>query len=363
MVRTSILAALVVCLAGSVSLADVQLNISSGFNTDNWCGVKELQQVIIYAENNGTDPDLDLNQVQPGGFTVGGGQGSFDSNNYNLIGAIDEATAAAIGGAMSTVDTPPIQLGYCGQTSWYRPAFKSGTQATALDGVLTSAIDGTVYHIASHAGNATLSGDWLEVANPSFVAAAGVVTTPMERKMNAMTAATGHSNAAKITATATLPLAQQGKYPEINFVLGAWDWADGARNAQIVAIYSDASEDILYSFSTDNVIVGPSVDDSVVDNYTADFTAVAQFSQGYNVAAGATGGVSDKAGSLFEFITPLTVDVTKVLVGVRLEDSNPALNWNARGLSIYAATAIPEPASLALLAMGGVAFVIRRRRR
>lgn len=344
---------LIVALPATSALAvDVQLDISSGFNTDNWTGYREFQEVRTVG---GTD----LIQAQGGSpVTFGQGRGANDAHNQGMIGNIDQATANA------------HALGANDGTDFFGYSISSGgfeTGGTPVDGILTGTSN--TYHIASHGGNATLPGDWLQATDVSFVGSGSEITSPMAIQFNAMTTYTGHNrdggNNQIASATATLDIGQQFYYRSINFVIGGWDEADGARNAQIVAIYEDDSEEILFSFSTENEKVGPVQDDGVVDVMPPDaFTVVGSYTRAYNSSSGATGNMNDFSWSLFEFSDDLLLDDTKALKAIRLEDSNPGLNWNSRGLSIYGATAtaVPEPSTYALGVAAIIALAAIRRR-
>jgi len=220
------------------------------------------------------------------------------------------------------------------------PKYMTDAEALPEDGVIIG--DAYTYHMASHAGNATLAGDWTEVASPSAGPPANIPN--MGIKHNVMYIWTASSTFQDLSQTATLPVGQQGKYSSINFVLGGSAAMDyGARNLQIVAVYSDASEDVLYTFANTTDVVGPVLDDSVSDVYTAeDFNVVEQFSHIFNNTASATGFWSADAGSLFEFAAPLALDPDKTLVAICIEDDSSAglSDTTRRGLSIFAATAM-----------------------
>ena len=364
--KLALVLAPVLVVVATASAQQVQLDISSGFNMDVLCGALEFQAIMNYAELY--DPDLNLRDLQ--GREADGVAWSTYSFSQELqrIVAIDDATAEVLGAPQWLVIDGGTgeYFGYATVTSgWARPGHKDDSQALPIDGVISGAA--CTYHMASHAGNATLPGDWTEVANPT-AGEGGVVVTGagMAVQFNAMHVQSYHSTASFqiISTTATLPVAQQGSYASINFVLAGvartpdseTTEADGARNMRIVAIYSDASEVILYSFSTENELVGPvSTDSFNVDAvYTpADFNVVDQYSEVYrntHWAPDQTGNITYGpidtvyAGSLFEFAEALALDPGRTLVGIRLEDANPSLNWSGRGLTVFAASAVPSVA-------------------
>lgn len=310
---------LVLCVAVPALGQGVPLDLSSGFNMDVIAGAKEFQAIQNYAAAN--DPDKDLQELQ-GNLAEGVGWWSMGQGTMLICATSD----GGFGEPYSIVGN-----------HWH-PGWLAEAEGLPEDGVITGSE--LTYHIASHLGNATYSGDWTEVASPTAGPPASIPN--MATKNNAMYVYSLHSKATGqvISTTATLPVAQQGRYASINFVLGASGSADGARNMQIVAVYSDLSEEVLYSFSTDNVKVGPCIDDSITDVYdSADFNVVEQGSKIYNNGGGATGSISDDANSLFEFADPLALNPGKVLMAIRLEDQNPSLNWSARGMTIFGATA------------------------
>ncbi|MBN2584259.1 MAG: PEP-CTERM sorting domain-containing protein [Planctomycetes bacterium] len=329
-------------LLAAPAWAEVQLDISGGFTMDAIVGPLELQAIYNESPLYGAH---DLMEVQ-GGQAQGVGWWVYYQSTMMF----------------GNSSTQPYSI----DGQWFHPSYKTGTKGLPEYGIVTGA--GYTYHMASHGGNATLAGDWLEVASPSFTwdYDAGAVSTMMAIQPNAMVVGSQHSTATWqiASATAMLPVAQQGQYSSINFVLAAHGSADGARNMQIVALYSDATEQVLYTFSSENVRVGPVADDSVSDVYDPlEFNAVYNFEESYNSSSGASGSLSSDAGTLFEFATALALDPTRTLVGIRLEDNNPTLNWNSRGLTLFAASAalVPEPATMALLGFGLAALLLRRR--
>jgi len=372
----------VLVVVATASAQQVQLDISSGFNMDVLCGALEFQAIMNYADLY--DPNQSLSDLQ-GREAEGVAWSTYSfPRELQRIVAIDDATAEVLGAPQwLPIDGGTGEyFGYAIATSgWTRPGHKNDSEALPIDGVISGAA--YTYHIASHAGNATLPGDWTEVPNPT-AGEGGVVVTGagMAVQFNAMHVQSYHSTVTFQIAstTATLPVAQQGSYASINFVLAGvastpdseTTAADGARNMQIVAIYSDASEDILYSFSTENELVGPvSIDSfnvSAIYN-PADFNVVDQYSEVYsNIhwADDLTGNITygpnepQYAGSLFEFAEALPLDAGRTLVGIRLEDADPSLNWSGRGLTVFGASAVAAVAgqpSIEVLTEGDLDWV------
>jgi len=311
-------------VCGALWAEPVQLDISSGFTLDCWCGPEEMQELYEYDAINGENESLkdvqgDLKEVPIGWYTY------------------------TQGGMM--VGNSATEQYFIPSMTWYGDtgnSWMSEAEGTPADGTITGS--DRVYHIASHEGNATLPGDWLSaegVSHPTNHPPEAL----MAYKLNAMAIGSLHNRADwQVAATTGLvTLVQQGRYTDINFVLGASYHADGARNAQIVALYNDASVEVLYSFPTSNEIIGPTIDDEREDLYTEDFVPVYHFTRAYNYSSGGQPGsiTHNNQGTLFEFVTPLLLNPGKILVGIILRDSNPSLNWNARGLAIFAATATP----------------------
>ncbi len=335
---------LVLCVAAPV-MADVQLNISSGFNMDAICGALEFQEIIAYRD--AYDPNRDLQELQ-GSLGQGVGRSVFTWNDH-MIGA-----ASSPSGLTYSID------------GWgSHPRYATNAQALPENGVIAGS--SYTYHMASHAGNATLPGDWTQVANPT--AGPPELIPNMATMSNTMYIYSTSSTTQDLSQTAALPVAQQGQYVAINFVLGASGAMNyGARNLQIVAIYGDASEDILYTFANTADRVGPVIDDSQGDVYVAaDFNVVEQFTHVYNSSAGTYGNWGSNAGSLFEFAEALALDPNRTLVGIRIEDNSASglSDGDRRGLAIFAASGelVPEPATMGLLGLGIVGLVMRRRKK
>jgi len=320
----------------------LELDISSGFNMDTIVGALEFQEIFVYGAahrdpitypNSWQDPNLkDLKELQ-GSSAEGVEWEALTSGNML-------ACATSSGG-----------FGEPYGSSWY-----DDTQLLPENGSVAS-----TYYMASHTGNPVLLGDWTEVADP--IAGPDPEDLPnMPTKSNVMCVKSAHSTASTqiISTTATLPGGQQAQYDFINFLFAAGSGADGARNMQIVAIYDDTSEDILYSWPTAEPDIaadpeaeppivavdnryGPCATDSISDLYDPfEFNAIEVGTHCYSSYSGNQGNVGgDRDYTLFEFASPLELDGTKVLAGIRLEDVNPGLNWNGRGINIFAASIMP----------------------
>ncbi|MFW6154462.1 MAG: hypothetical protein ACOC95_04515 [Planctomycetota bacterium] len=311
-----LLATCIVLVMAASAPAAVQLDISSGFNMDAWCGAKEYQVLQVQG--------CDLLELQ-GGNAQGVGWYVLQQQRI-MVGNTTE------GGFGETYSVDEI--------NWYHPDWVTGNEGTPEDGVLTGA--DRDYHIASHLGNATLAGDWLEADPPGGVWNPGQPEEMMASKANAMVVASSHNykDWQIAEAVAMLPVEQQAAYTDINFILGGWNAADPNMHTDIYALYADGSEELLYSFTDTNGGQDPVLDDGkTVGVGGADFAAVYTFTRSYNSSAGGTGNVSDYSGTLYEFASPLPLDSSKVLAGVKMVDSDPTNNWDARGTSIFAATA------------------------
>ncbi|HOI56157.1 MAG TPA: hypothetical protein PLP01_12975, partial [Phycisphaerae bacterium] len=198
------------------------------------------------------------------------------------------------------------------------------------------------YHIASHAGNATLPGDWTEVADTTTWTPGGAVSgTGLGLKFNVMANFTRNDTAAlhDISVTAELPEAQKGKYLNVNFLVAAMDGGHGARHKRIWALYGEegTDEQLLFAWDDAAADLRPQMDQAGAPY--AGFTAAYTSAQAYSYMSGNTGGISDGARVIYEFSTPFALDKTKDLWGFKLDDSQPKTNWQARGAAIWAATA------------------------
>ena len=297
-------------VAGPVRADDpvpVPLDIKAAFNTDAWCGPKEFQECLTQDQDWG---DLAGGLPEGNGFYVLA-QGSLLAGN-----TAGEAMAYSLPG------------------EWYHPQNLSGTEGTPQDGVLVGSAF-RIYHIASAGGNGTLMGNWLEVADP----------TTYTLKSNCIVVGSNHSTAdwQVSEVIVELPGAQKTKYTDINLVLAAMDRSDLARNMAIYALYGDGTDEVLlYSFSTDEGGSGPAMTDNAGG---ADFNIVYTMTKGYSASSGSHGSISDTTASLYEFKTAPTLDSAKILYGFKVVDTNPSLNWNSRGLAVFAATATPLVAS------------------
>jgi len=283
---------------------EVQLDLTDSFNMDVICGPKEFQECL----EDGSHDYIDL-------------FGDYDDGNCDIaLGSsrflIAETSTTAMAYSIS---------GYSGG----HPLNYSSSQALPDDGVLTGAdVD---YHMSSSVGNDTVSGDWTEVSDPSTY----------DVKSNAICVGARHNKAdwQVSSVTAELPSAQKGKYTEVNFALAAMNMAHRARNMRIVALYGSTGSDTetLYSFSTASGGSGPVMTDTTAPT---DFAIVHSMTKAMDPTTGSTGQVRDQDCSLFEFDEVFELDDTKDLWGFRFEDVDPDLNWAARGMVIFAATAV-----------------------
>ena len=322
----------------SAAWADpVQLDISDGFNMDCIVGPLEFQAVRTYNADN--DPDSKLLYLQ-GGLDDGV---CWYSHWGGLRLMCCASTAAGYG--------QPYSIDGMGGHPVYVPDGEGLPENGTIAGT-----DRT-YHMASNAGNATFSGNWIEVAD---------VGTSWGVKNNAMVVGCTDDTAdwQIAEAVAVLPEGQRAEYSDINFVLAALDRGERAMNMEIYALYGDGSdEQRLYAFSTEAGGSGPKTRDVTNSVATPDFVSVYAFGSGYDdYPPGSIRG--DRGGDLYEFEVALTLDDAKTLYGIKVVDVNPALKWKDRGVAIYAATAdpIPEPATMALLGLGILGLVLRRRR-
>jgi len=293
----------------------VQLDISGGFTMDAFCGPKEMQAIYTYAMNNGEDPDRDLMELQGG---LPEGVGWYVMHHISLMVGNSTDIPFSIPGAV------------------YHPICKTDGQGTPESGVLAGA--DRYYHIASVKGNDTLPGDWTEAANPQ---AGWPVPPRMEKKVNVMAVGcTSSTDAWQIVeATAVLPPEQRRQYSDLNLVLAAFYGGERARNIEIHALYGDGSDaEVLYAFSTEEEGSGPRV---LEQDGTPDWQIVCNFKSRYANNSGSYGTIRDDQGdgSLYEFITPLTLNAAKTLYGIKVVDTNPSLNYVGRGLTLFGATA------------------------
>ncbi|NLX58827.1 MAG: hypothetical protein GXY74_07040, partial [Phycisphaerae bacterium] len=338
--RKLILLLTVALMASGTAVAqEVQLDISSGFNWDIWCGVKEYQALMQHSQLYW---GIDLCEMQSGvNMTAAdinhNGPSYLLGNSYWQICNVDAALAEAMG---MPQDAQGRYMGYASTTIWNRPQYKTGTQGTPQDGVITGS-DRT-YHIASHVGNATLPGDWTEVADTTTWTAGGAVSgTGLGLKFNLMANFTRHSSASlnDISVTAELPEAQKGKYLNVNFVVAVMDGSNGGRHKRIWALYGEdgTDEQLLFAWEDSVADLRPQMDGA--GGPFAGFSPVYTTSERYSVSTGTTGGMSIGNSTMYEFSAPLPLDKTKDLWGFKIDDSSPLTNNQARGAAIWAATA------------------------
>ncbi len=326
---------------GDADAGHTRLNLSSGFNLDAWFGVKEFQAL----KQQGT---LTLLQAQTGQadayVALANGVAAYlQQTTSMLVGGIDNPGAAALGQPVWASHTIGWCVGYAATTvsAGVNPGYVGNLQGTPQDGTFASAVDGRVYHLPSHAGNATYAGDWLEVDTP----VAGLDAMDTKANVMAVFAANARATAQASSCTAVLPIEQQVAYSNINFVVAAFNMTHGARNMEIRAVYVDGSEATLHAFPTTAQLHGPVILDATTTDVVPEgvFSAVRTMTRRGAGASAAGGALVESAGTLFEFSTPLALNPAKPLKAIKLVDVNPTLDSSARGLAIFAATATPVP--------------------
>ena len=302
------------------------LDISGGFNMDAWCGPREIQAIYHYQFAH--DPDLDLAEAQG-----------------SLSGGVSWATLGQYDGDLMVGDSS-VEPYSTYHNPWH-PGYVENDEGSPESGYIVGA--NADYFIASVGGNPLLPGDWTEdIADPLTAIGPGGVASGngMPLKLNALVVGSSQNTSDwQISeSTAILPDPQQNNYSAINFVLCAnRGAAHRARYMRIAAIYDDDSEEVLWAFDD-------TADDtpwpSEVNMSHPDFTLVCGMTQYYNNSLDSTGGVSYRDNALYEFALPLLLDGTKALKGIRVYDSNPSQNDQARGLTVFAAAAFagcPRP--------------------
>ncbi|NLX59351.1 MAG: hypothetical protein GXY74_09725, partial [Phycisphaerae bacterium] len=325
--------------AGTAAAQQVQLDISDGFNWDVFCGVKEYQALMYHALDYW---GIDLVELQSGpdrntADRTHNGPVYFVSGGNWQISNIDAALAEAMN---LPQDGSGDYLGYAGPTNWWRPGYKTGTQGFPADGVIAGA-DRT-YHIASHAGNVTLPGDWTEIEDTTTWTAGGAVSgTGLGLKFNLMASFTRDDTAILQdgAVVAELPEAQKGHYNNVNFLVAVMDGYNGGRHKRIWALYGDGGTDqqLLFAWAESAADLRPQMDGAGAPY--AGFTAAYTASEYYSYGTGATGAVRAGNNTMYEFSEPLPLDKTKILWGFMIDDSTPKTMYRARGAAIWAATA------------------------
>ena len=290
------------------------LDISAGFNVDSWFGPKEDQALLWYDEGPSTGKDLQEAQ----GFLRDGVGWYVHERSLMMIGNVSE------GG---------LGEPYSIYSSWYHPSFKSGTQGTPEDGYIAGV--GQDYFIASTRGNPILTGDWLEVDEPVVPASSGL----MDNRPNSIVVGPSVNGSSwwLDEVVAELPPHQRARYESINVVLVAMNDSSGADGIQLLVVYSDNSEEVLWTFDATT----PTAVENRADH--PDFNLIWTFDEIYNALSGPVGNVTTEApGSLYEFAAPLPLDPNKLLKAVKIVDPASPDGYN-NGLAVFAATAILPP--------------------
>ena len=325
----------------------VQLKIDSGFTQDCLWGAYEMKAILWYSVL--PDPDLDGAEAQ----------GSCYQNyqaGWGVFGPYDgHATVTN-----NTVDT------YTTFNQWWHPDYISGDEGFPETGyVAGTQVD---YFMPGSSGNPIMPENMICAADDlTLTAQLGpggyACGNGMDVKLNTMAVGSAHGTGSFQIAdtTALLPAGQQDQYAGVNVVLCAFrGGGERGRYMRLAALYTDDSEEIIYAWPDDGTDDTPWSDE--MNAAHPDYNLIVSNTQMYSPGSGSTGGIGNDDEALYEFASFLALDDTKTLKGLRLYDSNPTVQYQTRGIAIYAATAVydyqeADPPEVSVATEDGLAWV------
>ena len=303
------------------------------------CGVLVVAVAVLAPSAMAAPVQLDLSS----GFNMDGLAGSAD---WTAMKATSSLYSDCFGREAN---------GYAGITyTEHYPVVSNGddiTQGFAADGVVTTAY-GT-YHMAGNTGNATLAGNWAD------------------GKKNVIEFGNTLAGWHGASQTVTLPTAQQGKYSDVNFLM---DTGSGWPYFYIQADYSDSTHQTIFTYQQNiaggslygGTWNGPGVSGigTVDPNHYRQALQVNQVGETW----GGTNHVKYQWDwaygpmGVWELATAAALDPDKTLVGFTFVDGTGDPTYtHVQYIWAASATPVPEPATLALLALGGLTLVRRKR--
>ena len=162
-----------------------------------------------------------------------------------------------------------------------------------------------------------------------------------------------------------LPSPQQGQYSDLNVLV-----AGSNRKCMIYAVYADGEEEIYQSSGTPKVdeLGFPYITDAASTNPDVIPVTGYQMTRRWDTAGSPSYSyIRTGTATVWTLEDPLALDPTRTLTGIRLAiyDQDTYMDREAVILAVSAneRPPIPEPGALALLGLGGLGLISRRKRR